>query len=138
MKNIWKWPLRLLGLISVGIGYLGIFIPGLPTTTFVVIAAWLFAKSSPEFNEWLHNHPLLGRYLHNWEQKRVYPTHGKYAMAGFMVVSLVIMWITTSPVAVLYASLFFTLICIWAWRYPGSVEEYDRRVHNNKRIGWLK
>jgi hypothetical protein len=36
------------------------------------------------------------------------------------------------------AAFTFTLICIWAFRYPGSVEEYDRRVKEGKKIGWLK
>jgi uncharacterized protein len=133
-----KYVLRFLGVLSVGVGYIGVFIPGLPTTTFVVLAAWLFAKSSPEFNKWLHEHPILGRYLNDWEQRRVYPTHGKMAMTGFMIMSLIIMWFTTSVKAVIFAFIFFTTIVIWAWKYPGSVKEYERRIKKGEKIGWLK
>jgi uncharacterized protein len=134
--KIWLW--RSLGLFFVGLAYIGIFLPVMPTTTFAVLAAWAFAKSSPKFNKWLHEHPILGRHLTNWETKKVYPTRGKLAMVGFMLMSLIIMIFTVGGFPVLYAGLFFTMVSIWAWRYPGSVEEYERRVQMGERIGWLK
>ena len=127
-----------LGLLFVGCAYIGILLPGVPTTFFVILAAWAFGKSSEKFNKWLHEHKLFGKYLTNWETKKVYPTRGRYAMVGVMCLSLISMLFTLPLRIVGYASFTFLLICIWAFRYPGSVEEYDKRVKEGKKIGWFK
>ena len=127
-----------LGLFFVGCAYIGILLPGVPTTFFVILAAWAFGKSSEKFNKWLHEHKLFGKYLTNWETKKVYPTRGRYAMVGVMCLSLISMFFTLPLRIVGYASFTFLLICIWAFRYPGSVEEYNKRIKEGKKIGWFK
>ena len=127
-----------LGLFFVGCAYIGILLPGVPTTFFVILAAWAFSKSSEKFNKWLHEHKLFGKYLTNWETKKVYPTRGRYAMVGVMCISLISMFFTLPLMIVGYAGFTFLLICIWAFRYPGSVEEYDKRIKEGKKIGWFK
>ena len=133
-----KWLWRALGLLFVGFAYIGAITPGIPTTFFALLAAWAFSKSSPELDKWLHEHPIFGKYLTNWETKRVYPQKGRIAMVGVMIISLVSMYFTVPLRVVGYAAITFILIIIWAFRYPGSVEEYDRRVTEGKKIGWLK
>jgi uncharacterized membrane protein YbaN (DUF454 family) len=133
-KSLWV----ILGLFFVGMAYVGVLLPGVPTTFFVVLAAWAFSKSSEKFNVWLHEHRLFGKYLTNWETKRVYPKKGRYAMVGVMCLSLISMYFTVPLRVVGYAAFTFILITIWAFRYPGSVEEYDRRVKEGKKIGWRK
>ena len=127
-----------LGLFFVGCAYIGILLPGVPTTFFVILAAWAFGKSSEKFNKWLHEHKLFGKYLTNWETKKVYPTRGRYAMIGVMCLSLISMYFTLPLRIVGYAAFTFLLICIWALRYPGSVEEYNKRIKEGKKIGWFK
>jgi uncharacterized membrane protein YbaN (DUF454 family) len=127
-----------LGLFFVGCAYIGILLPGVPTTFFVILAAWAFGKSSEKFNKWLHEHKLFGKYLTNWETKKVYPTRGRYAMVGVMCLSLISMFFTLPLRIVGYAGFTFLLICIWAFRYPGSVEEYNKRIKEGKKIGWFK
>lgn len=127
-----------LGLFFVGCAYIGILLPGVPTTFFVILAAWAFGKSSEKFNKWLHEHKLFGKYLTNWETKKVYPTRGRYAMVGVMCLSLISMFFTLPLRIVGYAGFSFLLICIWAFRYPGSVEEYNKRIKEGKKIGWFK
>ena len=133
-----KWLWRALGLVFVGFAYIGAITPGVPTTFFALLAAWAFSKSSPELNKWLHEHKLIGKYLTNWEKKRIYPNKGRLMMVVVMCISLASMYFTVPLRVVGYAAITFTLICIWAFRYPGSEEEYDRRVKEGKRIGWLK
>ncbi len=135
MKNI---LFKLLGFFFLGLAFIGAFLPIMPTTSFAILAVWAFAKSSPKLEKWVREHPVLGKYIEGWEKKRVYPTHGKWAMTGFMTMSLIFMVFTVGGLPVLYAGIFFLLIIIWAWRYPGSEKEYDRRVENGERIGWLK
>ncbi len=117
-----------LGLLFVGCAYIGILLPGVPTTFFVILAAWAFGKSSEKFNKWLHEHPLFGKYLTNWETKKVYPTRGRYAMVGVMCLSLISMFFTLPLRIVGYAGFTFLLICIWSFRYSGSVQVYDKRI----------
>lgn len=134
--KIWLW--RLLGLFFVGMAYVGVILPGVPTTFFALLAAWAFSKSSPKLDKWLHEHKVFGKYLNNWEQKRVYPNKGRWMMVGVMVISLVSM-ILTLPIKIpIYAGITFLIIIIWAFRYPGSVEEYERRIENGEKIGWRK
>lgn len=133
-KSLWV----ALGLFFVGMAYIGVLLPGVPTTFFVILAAWAFSKSSEKFNKWLHEHKLFGKYLTNWETKKVYPTRGRYAMVGVMCISLISMFFTLPLRIVGYAGFTFLLICIWAFRYPGSVEEYNKRIKEGKKIGWFK
>ena len=133
-----KWLWRALGLLFVGFAYIGAVTPGIPTTFFALLAAWAFSKSSPELDKWLHEHPLFGKYLTNWEKKRIYPQRGRIMMVVVMCISLISMFFTVPLRVVGYAAITFLLIIIWAFRYPGSVEEYDRRVKEGKKIGWFK
>ena len=51
------------------IGVIGIFLPILPTTIFLILASTCFVKSSPQANEWLRNHKILGAYIKNYQDK---------------------------------------------------------------------
>ena len=55
-----------LGFMFVGLAFIGVFIPGLPTTVFVLLAAWAFSRSSEKFEKWLLNHPIFGKLLRDW------------------------------------------------------------------------
>jgi len=59
-----------LGLILVGLGYLGVLLPGLPTTPFLLGASYCFYRSSPRLHRWLRRSPVFGRILHDWEVHR--------------------------------------------------------------------
>lgn len=61
--------LIILGFINVGLGTAGILLPLLPTTPFLLLAAFLFAKSSRRWNEWLLGHRVLGPYIHAFRSK---------------------------------------------------------------------
>ncbi len=57
------------GFLLVAIGVIGIFLPVLPTTIFLILASACFVKSSPKANEWLRNHKILGIYIKNYQDK---------------------------------------------------------------------
>ena len=134
-----KWFWRSLGLLFVGCAYIGAIVPGIPTTTFVVLALYCFTKSSPELHAWLYNHPKFGPYIQDWTNKRIYPTRAKYIMLTCCAASYAwLLFIQMKPIALVSIALFMLFWLVWAWRYPGSHEEYDRRVAVGKRIGWLK
>ena len=58
------------GLLCVGLAYLGAILPGLPTTPWVLLASYCFARSSPRLERWLKRSPIFGRLLHDWETHR--------------------------------------------------------------------
>lgn len=60
----------LLGGISLGLGLIGLFVPGLPTTVFLLLAAWSWARSSPRWHLALLSHPRLGPPIQSWQQHR--------------------------------------------------------------------
>jgi len=134
-KTLWF----LLGLLLLGIAYVGVITPGIPWSTPSVGAAYCFAKSNDRWHKWLMNHRFFGPFLQNWTQKRVFPTKGKWAMVITMDLSLITLWITTGNfwlcvgVAMLMAA-----GAVWAWRYPGSLAEYEERLAAGAKIGWLR
>lgn len=128
-----------LGILLLGIAYAGLILPGIPWSTPAVGAAYCFAKSSDRFHAWIYNHKVFGPFLRNWSEKRVFPTKMKYMMLATMSTTLLILWLTTGNlIAVAWSAAFMTLVAIWGWRYPGSLEEHDRRVAEGKRVAWIK
>jgi uncharacterized membrane protein YbaN (DUF454 family) len=131
---LWK----ILGFFSLGMAYLGVITPGLPYSIFVVFAAYCFAKGSPKMHAWLYNHKLFGPFLTNWGEKRVFPIKMKYFMLVMMTTSLIIMFVTgVKPIGVISTAVFMALVAVWAWRFPGSVEEHDKRIAEGRKIGWF-
>ena len=127
------------GFFCIGMAYIGVIVPGIPFSIFLVMAAWAFAKSSKRMHDWLYNHKYFGPFLTNWTQKQVFPTKGKYAMILVMSSSLVFLWFSTGNLkAVLWSGVFMALVAVWAWKFPGSVEEHAKRIKLGKKIGWIR
>lgn len=68
--GIWRYLFILGGLIFVGIAYLGVLLPGLPTTPWLLLASYCFARSSPRLQRWLLRSPVFGKLLHDWHTHR--------------------------------------------------------------------
>jgi len=134
-----KYLYMCLGFVCLGMAYIGVIVPGIPFSIFLVIAAWAFAKSSDRMHRWIYNHKHFGPFLSNWTDKKIFPTKGKYAMIAVMSSSVLFLWFTTHNVnAVLWSGGFMFLVAVWAWRFPGSVVEWQHRKDNNLKIGWIK
>ena len=128
-----------LGILLLGVAFVGVYLPGLPWSTPAVGAAYCFAKSSDRMHNWIMNHKLFGPFLRGWSEKRIFPTKFKYFMLVTMTTSLAFLWFTTGNLtAILWSGSFMILVAIWGWRYPGDEEEYARRVREGKKIAWLK
>jgi uncharacterized membrane protein YbaN (DUF454 family) len=137
--NIKKTAWLVLGFLSLGMAYIGVILPGIPFSIFLVLAAYCFSKSSKRMHDWIYNHKYFGPFLTNWIQYNVFPTKGKYAMVVVMISSVLFLWFTTENIkAVMWSGGFMALVAIWAWRYPGTINEYDSRIEQGKKIAWLK
>jgi uncharacterized protein len=86
-----------IGLLSVGLGVLGAFLPVLPTTPLLLVAAWAFAKSSVRLERWLVEHPRLGPPIARWRATRAVPMKVKLVAWSSMIASLSIMLLLGAP-----------------------------------------
>lgn len=84
------------GGVAVALGTIGLFLPLLPTTPFLLLAAACFSRSSDRHYEWLLSHRWFGPYLRQYREHRTIPMRAK-------VVTLVILWGTIGPTAILFA-----------------------------------
>jgi uncharacterized membrane protein YbaN (DUF454 family) len=83
----------LLGVVCVGIGMVGVVVPGLPTTVFLLIALWCFTKASPRMERWLREHTVLGPFIRDWESQRAVPRSAKVLAGVTMLASVLLAWI---------------------------------------------
>ncbi len=99
MRGLWLAT----GLFFLVVGVVGVFLPVLPTTPFLLIAAAAFARSSPRLHAWLLAHPLLGPPIRDWQDHGAISKAAKRLAVGTMaVVFLVSLWLGL-PTAVLFA-----------------------------------
>ena len=82
-----KSVLTILGALSLALAVVGIFLPLLPTTPLLLLAAWCFVRSSPRLYTWLMSHPTLGPYIRNFRENKAIPLHVK-------VVAVAMIWLT--------------------------------------------
>lgn len=76
------------GAIATSLGIIGIFVPLMPTTCFILVAAWAFAKSSPAAYERLINHPHLGPRIRDWQQHRIISRKSKRVASISIIASV--------------------------------------------------
>ncbi len=76
----------LFGLVALFLGILGVFLPLLPTTPFILLAAFAFSKSSKRLHSWLLNHKLFGPLIRDWETYGIIRTKVKWLATTSMLV----------------------------------------------------
>jgi len=81
----------------VGLASAGVALPLLPTTPFLLVAAWAAARSSPELHAWIRNHPRFGPLLRDWQEHRALRPRTKAAALSLLAVSWLIMMATVEP-----------------------------------------
>lgn len=82
-----KYILAFLGTVSLALGIIGIFLPLLPTTPFLLLAAALYFRSSQRLYDWLLQHPHLGVYIKNFRENKAIPLRVK-------IISVSLVWCT--------------------------------------------
>ena len=116
-----KYFLILLGIFFVAIGVIGIVVPGLPTTIFMIAAAACFAKSSPWLHNWLMSHPWFGPIINDWNETRSIPRNGKRLALIMMGVACVYTWFVIEALYLKLAILGVMLLpAIFVYRLPLS------------------
>ena len=77
----------LLGWLCVTLGVIGAFLPLMPTTVFLLIAAWAFSRSSPRWHRWLREHRHFGQAIRAWEEHHAMPRRAKRIAWATLAVS---------------------------------------------------
>ncbi|MBT2245921.1 YbaN family protein [Sphingobium sp. BHU LFT2] len=110
----------MLGMALVVIGFVGIFVPLLPTTDFLLLALPCFARSSPRLEGWLLNHPRYGPSLRAWRTERAVPRHAKIAACFGMALGYGLFWFHLRPGLLLTSAVaaFMLFWAIWIVRRP--------------------
>ena len=88
-----RWLWLSLGFIATGFGIAGVVLPLVPTTPFLLLAAFAFARSSPRFHEWLINHPHFGPVILDWQRNGSIARRHKVAGLLAMAASLAVTWL---------------------------------------------
>lgn len=94
------------GSISLGIGFIGIFLPLLPTTPFILLAAACYCKGSKSLNEWLVNNRLFGSFIRNYMEKKGISVKSKIFTISFL-------WATISYTALFVAKIFMIQVVLF-------------------------
>lgn len=127
-----------LGMMCLGIAYIGMVTPGIPWSTPSVAAAFCFAKSSKRWHDYMMNHALFGPFLTNWSERRVFPLKGKILMVITMDISLIMLWFTTHNFwLVMGVGMLMAIVAAWAWRFPNTRAEADERLASGVKLGWF-
>jgi len=80
-----RWLLWLAGTVALALGLIGVVVPGLPTTPFILLSAACYARASPALHAWLLNHRWTGPLLRDWERDRSLTRRTKAVAVGSML-----------------------------------------------------
>ena len=110
----------ILGVISLVLGIIGIFLPLLPTTPFILLAAACFARGSERFHNWMLSHPRFGPLVRDWQTYRAIPLRAKILALSMMWVSMgTTAWLLRGrPLASLALVACALGVSIWMVRLP--------------------
>ena len=114
-----RWAWWLLAYVSLGLGLVGIAVPGLPTVPFVLLAAFAAARGSQRLRDRLLAHRQFGRVIRDWEAQGAVSRRAKRLATAMMAVCAVIMFLT-APKTWMAATgtAIMALVALWLWRRP--------------------
>lgn len=82
-----------LGVVFLALGLIGVVVPGMPTTVFVLLAGYCWARSSKRFYGYLLSHQVFGKMITDWQERRAMTRFAKYLAWAMMAISTVVMFI---------------------------------------------
>lgn len=107
------------GFLSLSLGVLGIFVPLLPTTCFILLAAYCFSRSSEKFHQKLITHPKFGPTILSWQAHRVIRVPIKCWASTMISISALIIWFLAIPLMVkIFLTVFFLGLVLFIWSCP--------------------
>jgi uncharacterized membrane protein YbaN (DUF454 family) len=115
----WLRPLWLAGgVLALLLGVAGVVLPLLPTTPFVLLAAFCLARGSPRWERWLLAHPRWGPLVHDWREHRAVPLAAKRLATVMMAASSLWAGLTLASPWRYVPALCCAAVALWLWRLP--------------------
>ena len=120
----WYRPLWLLaGGLSLLVGVIGIFLPLLPTTPLVLLAAYCFSRGSKRWEAWMLAHPRFGPMVRDWRANRAVPLRAKQLATVMMAISsLATWWVIASPWRWVPGACCL-MVALWLWSLPTAAPQ---------------
>lgn len=113
---------RALVVIFVILGAIGAVLPGMPTTVFLILAAWAASKGWPQMDAWLINHPKYGTTIRAWREDGTVPRKAKWLASSMMLLSGIAMLFTPAPFWVkVFTNGTMLIVAVWLWLRPEPV-----------------
>jgi uncharacterized protein len=98
MEKIYRQFLLAIGWFFLGLGFVGMFLPIIPTVPFLIVAVWAFGKSSPVLAQRIRNHKMLGPYIRDWQDHGVIPLRAKImALMMMTATAVLVMFFSIGP-----------------------------------------
>lgn len=116
-----RWLLSLIGTVALGLGLVGVVVPGLPTTPFILLAAACFARASPRLHQRMLSSAWIGPMLRDWENNRSLTRRVKSVALTMMVVMVAVsVWTFHGRVWLQAVLVLVGLLGVWVvgWRIP--------------------
>lgn len=104
----------ILAYLFLALGALGIFLPGLPTVPFLLLAAWCASRGSARLHAWLYTHPQIGKLLIDWETKKAISRSSKIVAVLMLITSWFVMFHLVSTAWLVWTiGVFFVFIALF-------------------------
>jgi uncharacterized membrane protein YbaN (DUF454 family) len=118
-RPLWQRALWVLaGVASLATGIVGIFVPLLPTTPFVLLAAFCFSRGSTRAERWLLTHPRFGPMVHDWRERRAVPLRAKQLATVMMTFGSITAAYKLPAAWAWLPAACCACVAIWLWRLP--------------------
>ena len=114
-----RWLLLVFAGLCLVMGAIGVVVPGLPTTVFILMAAWAAVRSSPRLHRWLYAHRIFGPLLRNWDAGGKITRRVKWTATVSMVFSgTLILYFSHKPWIMAVTLSIMGCVLIWLWLRP--------------------
>ncbi len=110
-RTVWRWVLFIIGWLCVVLGAVGVVMPVLPTTPFLLLAAACFDQSSPRFHRWLLSTKLFGPMIENWQRERYIEKRSKRVALVVVAITFTSSILIVEPIALKWMLVGFWATC---------------------------
>lgn len=120
-EGVARWLWLALAYLSLGLGIIGIMLPGLPTVPFILAASFCAARGSRKLHVWMRRHRQFGPMIRNWEDRGAISRRAKWLATAMMALCSLVMGLSPSPFwAWATGSAIMLAVAIWLWLRPES------------------